>query len=124
MSTNTANIITESEFSNTLGLLTEEGKASPTETAEFLEISLNKLAKALGVDTLRQDRLGPMAEKKLQDLAVSLEVIAQSFGGNKTKARYWINTPNLHLGGAIPRDLILIGKYRKVVEFVEAVRDE
>ncbi|MBX3022237.1 MAG: hypothetical protein KF799_11235 [Bdellovibrionales bacterium] len=124
MSRPVANEITASTFTNHLHLFTDEGKAKPSEVAGFLEISLNKLAKALGVDTLREDRLGPVATLRLQELASALEIVAQSFGGDRKKARFWINTPNLHLGAAIPKNLILIGRYKKLLEFVQAVRDE
>ena len=118
------NSITKSQFSNYLGLFNEEGKALPSKTADFLDISLNKLAKALGLDTLRSDRLGPIGEQRVQELAATLEMVASSFGGNEKKAKFWINTPNFHLGASIPKDLILIGKYKKVYDFVVAARDE
>jgi hypothetical protein len=118
------NIIAASMFSNHLKLFSSEGKAVPEKVAIFLDISLNKLAKAIGVDTLRAERLGPIAEQRLQELASALELVAQSLDGNISKARFWINTPNLHLGGSVPKTLILLGKYRKVVDFVNAVRDE
>src|SRR5437764_971535 len=103
MARSSENVVAASIFSNHLKLFTDEGAASPEQVADFLNISLNKLAKALGVDTLRAERLGPIGAQRLQELASTLEMVAQSLEGNVKKAQFWINTPNLQLGGAVPK---------------------
>lgn len=118
------NLITESLPKNRLGLFDKKGDVIIDRTAEFLEISRNQLAKALGFtpDQLRPERIGPKTQEKIAELASALEFVAESFNDNVEKASFWIKTPNMNFGGSSPRSLILRGRYKRVLQFIQAAR--
>ena len=114
------NHITESQIKNHLGLFDNEGNVKIKATQNFMEISRTQLAEIfrLSPDKIRPDRMGRRTQEKLTELAGALEFIAESYNGNKKKSKFWLKTPNPHLGGATPRELVLRGHYKKVIQFI------
>lgn len=114
------NSIAASMPKNRLGLFDNNGNVLIEPTLTFLEMSRNQLAKALGLtpDQLRPDRIGPKTQEKVGELASALEFVAESFGGDTDKASFWIKTPNMQFGGTSPRNLILRGRYKRVLQFI------
>lgn len=118
------NPITESVSKNRLGLFDKNGNVLVDPTLEFLEMTRIQLAKALGLspDQLRPDRMGPKTQEKVGELASALEFVAESFEGKRDKASFWMKTPNMQFGGASPRNLILRGRYKRVLQFILAAQ--
>jgi hypothetical protein len=114
------NLIVESQIKNYLGLFDQEGNVDIEETRKFMEISRAQMAEIfkLTPEQLRPDRIGKRTQEKLTELAGALEFIAESYEGDVKKAQFWIKTPNPHLGGSTPRELILRGRYKKVMQFI------
>ncbi len=54
------------------------------------------------------------AEKK------AFALVIEFFGGDATKARIWFSTPNPLLGNVAPADMILMGRAKKLLKFIEA----
>ena len=54
----------------------------------------------------------------------NLVIQSGAFNGDVNKTLFWFNTPNPALGSAIPKNLILRGRYKKVLDFVLASRSE
>lgn len=50
--------------------------------------------------------------------------VLKFFKGDIKKARAWIVTPNLHLGGLAPLKLFMMGKGDKVMSFIENAAEE
>lgn len=109
-----------SNSNNYLKLFTNEGDIKVDTLSKFMEISRIDLAKMFGLtgDQLRPDRMGERTKEKLKELAGALEYVAETYGGDIQKAKFWIKTPNPHFGGATPRTLILRGRYKKVEQFI------
>lgn len=118
------NQISNSLSKNHLKLFDDAGNVSATRTSEFLDISKSLLADALGltIDQLRDDRLTGKAKERLENLAMALEFVSETFDGDINKTKFWIKTPNLNFGGFSPHALILRGKYRKVIDFILAAK--
>ena len=114
------NPISASLLNNYLGLRDSEGNVLVDKTVDFMETSKSELAEGLGLraDHIRADRLSPKAIEVLNQLAATLEFVAETFEGDLKKTKYWIKTPNLNFGGVSPRQLILRGKGQKVFQFV------
>lgn len=115
-----SNQIVSSLPSNRLGLFSETGDVSVDKTADLLEVPRAELAAALGIssDQIRPERLTGKARERLEQLASALEFVSESFDGNETKTLFWIRAPNLNFGGFSPRQLIVRGKYKKVIDFI------
>jgi hypothetical protein len=114
------NQISESLEKNILGLFSKTGEVDVDATAKFMDISRRELAQIFGLtdDQLRPDRIAPKTNEKIGQLAYALTFVAETFDGDDTKTKFWMNTPNRNFGGASPRDLILRGRYNKVLSFI------
>jgi hypothetical protein len=119
-----SNQILNSLPQNKLGLYNESGEVLIDNTCEFLELSKAELASALGVsyDQIRQARLTGKARDRVEQLASALGYVADAFDGDLKKTLFWIRTPNLNFGGLSPRQLIIRGKYKKVIDFIISAR--
>lgn len=120
------NSISQSLPTNRLGLFTDSGEVLVEKTSDLLDLSQTALAEALGlsVDQIRQERLTGKAQERVEQLAMALEYVADTFGGDLTKTLFWIKTPNFNFGGFSPRQLILRGKYKKVIDFILTAKSE
>ena len=89
-------------------------------TEDYWDISKAKLAKAFGFsnDQIREDRISRKTKETIAQLATSIEMVASIFKNNKNKTTAWFNMPNAHFGGFPPKELILIGKFKKVQNFI------
>lgn len=112
-------------FKNSLKLYnTETGDVDVDATARFLEITLADLAKIFGVtkEQIRPERAGQKTKQRIEQLTGALESVAEkSFEGDIAKTKFWLKTPNPHLGYISPRTLILKGRHSKVIKFIESV---
>lgn len=123
---NIENEISRSKLKNHLGLFNEIGDVSVDKTVDFLDMSRTELASALNlsVDQIRPERLTGKAKERLEQLAVALEYVAETFDGDLRTTLFWIKTPNLNFGGFSPKQLILKGKSRKVIDFILTAKSE
>ena len=103
-----------------LGLFSPAGDVDVEKTYSVIDISRAQLAEALGftAEQLRPERLSERAREKVAELAGALEMVAKAFHGDINKTKYWVKTPNPNFGGATPRQLIVRGRYKKVIQFV------
>ena len=118
------NPIAQSLFKNHLHLFTDKGDLKVQDTRRFMGLSLSQLAEAfqLSVDQVRGERMSSKVKEKLKELAGALEFVAETFGGDERKTKFWLKTPNPNFGGATPRDLIIRGRYQKVLQFILAAK--
>ncbi len=114
------NQISKSVFKNHLGLIDKEGNIDVDKTASVMEISRSQLAEVFGLtsEQIRPDRLSPKVVERVKELAAALDFVAETFSGDVVKTKYWIKTPNFNFGGSTPRDLILRGRYKRVLSFI------
>lgn len=118
------NQISKSVFKNHLGLLDSKGNIDVDKTAALMDISRSQLAEVFGLtsEQIRPDRLSEKAAERVKELAAALDFVAETFGGDEEKTKYWIKTPNFNFGGSTPRDLILRGRYKRVLSFILAAK--
>lgn len=118
------NQILKSLRTNYMEFYTQQGDVRVEKVWDSLDASRTELATALGYepDQLRPERLTGKAKERIEQIASALEFVSETFAGDINKTLYWIRTPNLNLGGFSPKQLILKGKYKKVLEFIEDAR--
>ena len=118
------NAISDSLIHNFLGLFTDSGEVKIEETRIFLNLSRTELASAFGLsaDQIREERMAAKTNERFKELAQALEYIAETFDGDKKKTLFWLNTPNPNFGGAIPKSLIVKGRYQKLLKFILAAK--
>jgi putative toxin-antitoxin system antitoxin component (TIGR02293 family) len=118
------NIISNSLLKNYLNFFDQSGEVKLEDIRSFLGVPKAELAKAFGMsaDQLRDDRLSSKTEERLKELAAALEFVADTFEGDINKTRFWLNTPNPNFGGATPKNLIVRGRYNKLLKFILAAK--
>jgi len=106
---------------NILKLFSRTGEVDVQKTHDFIELSRAELADVLNVspDQIRPSRISPKVKTRVGELAGALELVAFLFDGDVNKTKYWLKTPNPHLGGTCPRELILRGRYKRVIDFIQ-----
>jgi uncharacterized protein (DUF2384 family) len=103
-----------------LGLF-PHGNADFQKVVSLLEFKKNDVARAsnISVQSVRYDP--PKMPKELQDRliewAIALNLVAQFFK-DEHKTLLWFKTPNPLLGDLTPRDMIRIGRFRKLHRFI------
>lgn len=120
------NSISNSLSKNSLGLFADNGDVQVDKLGDILDIAKTQLAESLNlsIDQIRQTRLTGKAKERVEQLAIALEFVSETFDGNIKTTTFWLKTPNRNFGGFSPRQLILKGKYKKVLEFILASRSE
>lgn len=103
------------------------GPGSPDlkKTTDFLSLTKQEIASATGVTphSIRFDRQIPdELRQRLTEIAMICELVAQHFGGDVDKTTLWFRLPNPLLGNLCPRDMIRLGRYKKVFNFVMTAR--
>ena len=89
--------------------------------AEFLDLDKNALSKIGGVrkDSVRFDDRIPLGLRdRLEQIANIISLVAEFFEGDAHKTALWFKTPNPSLGEVTPRDMIRLGRYKKLLKFV------
>ena len=97
------------------------GDTDYEKVVELLDFRKKDVARAsnISLHSVRYD--APKMPKELQDRiqewAVALNLVAQFFG-DQHKTVLWFKTPNPLLGDIAPRDMIRIGRFRKLRHFI------
>ncbi|MCX6104322.1 MAG: hypothetical protein NTY08_00630 [Proteobacteria bacterium] len=111
--------------SDHLGLF-EADHPSYERITELLGYRRRDVAAATGlqVGKIRHDVKMPVElRERLSEWAVILNLIGEYFQ-DPQKVVLWLQTPNALLGDIAPRDMIRIGRYKKLLKFVQtALRD-
>ncbi len=93
---------------------------------EFLDLNTNELSKLSGVSkkSVRLDERIPQDLKdRLEQIANICSLVAEFFQGDIVKTALWFKTPNPSLGNAIPRDMIRLGRYKKLLNFITEAQE-
>lgn len=95
--------------------------------SEFLELDTNDLSKVGGVSkkSVRLDSRVPQALKeRLEQIANICTLVAEHFDGDIDRTALWFRTPNPMLGEISPREMIRLGRYKKLLSFVLQSREK
>jgi len=102
------------------------GQTDYQKVVRLLNFSKSDVAKASSIPSMsvRYDRKMPkeLAER-LQEWAIALTMVAQYFQ-DEHKTVLWFKTPNPLLGYITPRDMIRVGRFRKLQRFIQNALDE
>ncbi|MFO1468058.1 MAG: hypothetical protein U1F35_16720 [Steroidobacteraceae bacterium] len=101
------------------------GRPDYRRIAGFAKLSKAELGKLAGVAkaSVRYDSNipEPLAER-LREIANIANLIAEFFGGDEQKVGLWFELPNPVLGNVSPRQMIRIGRYKRLLNFVVDAR--
>jgi hypothetical protein len=92
---------------------------------DFLEFSTDDLAKVGGVSpqSVRFDaRIPPDLRDRLEQIANICTLVAEYFDSDSERTALWFRTPNPMLGDVSPRDMIRLGRYKRLLKFVLEAR--
>ena len=124
-------IDTPSLYSNTYGSdligLTDGSVMIPGKVAEFLGLSKDDLSKMAGVkkSSVRFDEKIPREMKdRLEQIGNICLIVAEYFKGDAEKTALWFKAQNPLLGYVSPRDMIRLGRYKKLMKFVIDARQK
>jgi len=94
--------------------------------ADLAKLSKADLGKISGVakSSVRYDVHipGPVAER-LREIANIANLVAEFFAGDAQKVGLWFEIANPMLGNVSPRDMIRIGRYKRLLNFVLEARE-
>lgn len=93
---------------------------------DFLNFETNDLSKISGLSkkSIRlDDRIPNDLRERLEQIANICSLVAEFFDGDAQKTAMWFKTPNPMLGGIKPRDMIRLGRYNKLLNFIIEARD-
>ena len=93
---------------------------------EFLNFRKDDIAIATNTpkNRVRYDKRIPRElGKQLQEWAIAINLVANHFN-DIDKTKLWFQTPNPLLGHIAPRDMIRLGRFKKLYEFIIASIDE
>jgi uncharacterized protein (DUF2384 family) len=88
---------------------------------DLLDFRKKDVARASNVSlhSVRYDppKMPKELQDRIQEWAVALNLVAQFFG-DEQKTVLWFKTPNPLLGDIAPRDMIKIGRFKKLRQFI------
>jgi uncharacterized protein (DUF2384 family) len=102
------------------------GHADYQKVVKLLDFSKSDVAKASSIPSMsvRYDqRIPKELAERLQEWAIALNMVAQYFQ-DEHKTILWFKTPNPLLGNITPRDMIRVGRFRKLQRFIQNALDE
>jgi len=104
----------------------EKDEIDYKKVSKFLEFDNNDLSKISGISkkSVRLDNKIPKELKNhLIQIAQICSLVAEYFNGNPTKTALWFTTTNPLLGDISPRDMVRIGRYKKLIKFITEARN-
>lgn len=90
--------------------------------AEFLDFDRRDLSRmtSLKVASVRFDRKIPLPlARRLEEIANVANIVARIFEGDGGKSALWFRTQNPLLGDMSPRDMLRMGRYKRLVKFID-----
>ena len=90
---------------------------------DFLDLDTSALSKLAGVSksSVRFDERIPRDLKdRMEQVAIICSLVAEYFGGDGRKTALWFKTINPMLGNISPRDMIRLGRYKKLQKFINS----
>lgn len=108
--------------SNHLNFFHGEGRALDLKApVTFLKFNKREIARATGVPihSVRYDERAPAdLRRHLYEIATICEHVASYFNGDAAKTALWFNLPNPQFGDLSPRQMIRLGRFKKLLRFV------
>lgn len=96
-------------------------RLQPKGVVDFLDFRRDDVARAAGVvsASVRYDEKMPHElSERFTEWANLLNLVAGHFEGDAQKTASWFRMPNPLLGNVSPRDMIRLGRYKKLLKFI------
>jgi uncharacterized protein (DUF2384 family) len=97
------------------------GDTDYEKVVDLLDFKKKDVARASNValQSIRYDppKMPKELQERIQEWGVALNLVAQFFG-DEQKTILWFKTPNPLLGDIAPRDMIKIGRFKKLRQFI------
>jgi hypothetical protein len=104
-----------------------EGKPDTKKLLKFLEFSKDDIAKATDIPmpSIRYDEKMPSElRKRLIEWATAINLVLGFFKNDQIKTMLWFSMPNHLLGEVSPKDMIRMGRFKKLLKFIQTALDE
>lgn len=74
---------------------------------------------SVSVKSVRYDDAIPeQVRERLEEIGSTINMVAQTFGGDPEKTAIWFRSKNPMLGDVSPRDMIRLGRYDRLRKFI------
>jgi hypothetical protein len=103
--------------SNYLGFYDKEGNY-PERVVKFLKLDVNDVSKATGFSKTLVGKMPKELVQRIVEIGNICELVANHFHGDTKKTALWFQLPNPLLGDVSPRDMIRVGRYKKLFKIV------
>lgn len=107
--------------------VSNEGRMDYKKVASFLGLTKKDLSRIadVGASSVRFDEKIPAGlAKRLNEVANIANLVADVFAGDAEKTALWFQTPNFMLGDISPRDMLRMGRYKRLLKFIQQSREE
>ncbi len=103
-----------------LGFRLKGNQTNYAKVAQFLEFERSDLSKIAGIaqSSVRFDEKIPRELRdRVEEIANICLLVAEHFK-DEHKTALWFRAINPHLGGISPKDMLRLGRYKKLMQFV------
>jgi uncharacterized protein (DUF2384 family) len=103
-----------------LGLM-DQGEPRYDRVVKLLGFGNREVAQATGLSpsSIRFDVKVPQeVVERIKEWSVVLNLVAQFFEGDQEKTSLWFTMPNPMLGNVAPRDMLRVGRFRRLYQFI------
>jgi hypothetical protein len=113
-------------MSDELGLFKKTGKPDYDKVKDILGYTKQDISVASGVPfgSIRFDGKVPAElTERVIEWATAIALV-HSFFKDETKTMLWFKVPNPMLGDVAPRDMIKVGRFKKLLKFIQTALEE
>ena len=113
-------------LSDDLGLFKKTGKPDYDKVKDILGYTNRDISVASGVPfgSIRFDGKVPAElTERVIEWATAIALV-HSFFKDQTKTMLWFKVPNQMLGDVSPRDMIKVGRFKKLLKFIQSALEE
>lgn len=106
--------------------LFDKGEPDAKKVIDFLKYKKEDVSRAANVpvSSVRYDEKMPSElRERVVEWATAINLVGEYFK-DANKTMLWFQIPNPQLGGMSPRDMIRVGRFKKLLRFVQTALDE
>ena len=106
--------------------LFKNGRANYKKAVEVLDFRKEDVSVAANIPkaSVRYDnRIPKELQERIQEWAIAINLVASYFN-DVDKTILWFKVPNPLLGNISPRDMIRLGRFKKLYKFIQTALDE
>jgi hypothetical protein len=107
-------------------LFQKNGRPDGKRVVDFLRYTKKEVAVAsdIALGSVRYDiKMPEILLERLTEWATAINLVG-SFFQDQQRTMLWFQIPNPLLGGITPRDMIRIGRFKKLLNFIQTALDE